>query len=155
MPKAIRGTLPLDHGNSSGTLTNLAVTVVSGGLVIRLRVRSSIIRAERAPFVGPAVEKCRIFLTRRWIPKTDPMLIDTGLRNRLFAETRKASHAIFKYIFAARISIKQKPVNQTSFLTRRVRQRRLSHAPVLLSSQGAVLHRPLPGSNFPGQETSN
>ena len=50
--------------------------------------------------------------------------------------------------------LKQKPFNQSSSLCRRVPPARLSHPPVLLSNQGAVVHRSLPGSNFPGRETS-
>ena len=65
------------------------------------------------------------------------------------------SHTISKYIFAVRISLKQKPINPNSFFCRGVCDHWLSHPPVLLSNQGAVLHRSLSGSNFPGQETSN
>ena len=78
----------------------------------------------------------------------------SSLEIAAFRATRKPSHNYFQNIFAPRISLKQKPFNPNSISQSRSDHHRFSHPPVLVSNQGAVVHRSLPGSNFPGQETS-
>ena len=49
--------------------------------------------------------------------------------SRFLAGTRKVSHSIFEYIFAARISLKQKPSKPRLFFCRGLRPHWLPHPP--------------------------